>query len=161
MDLLELAPYAQIATFIGLLAYVFVALYQVRVDRHIYKLMTTEVGDDEGDSSIYSHQYRDQTQIGLATEWEKLPWDEKMRYMRLEHRLNWTVAIAGGVTVIGGLIWGNAELLEGWDEGLGTGWLAAVGVTFFAGLIYLLYSHYQRWARGRADYLRMREDPEE
>ncbi|MFO8059507.1 MAG: hypothetical protein R6U70_02465 [Bacillota bacterium] len=156
MDLLELAPYAQIGAFVGLFAYLLVALYQIRVERHIYWLMSAEA-EAEDDSAVYSHQYRDQTQIGMATQWERLSWDEKMRYLRLEHRLNWGAAIAGGVTVISGLIWGNAELVWGWDEGLGTGWLVAVGVSFIAGLFYLLYSHYQRWKRGRADYLRMKE----
>lgn len=158
MDLLDLAPHAQIGAFIGLFVYLLIALYQVRVERHVYTLMTTEVDGDEGDSAVYSHQYRDQSQIGVATEWEKLPWDQKMRYLRLEHRLNWGVAAAGGVVVICGLIWGNAEFREGWDEGLGTGWLAVVGITFVVGLFYLLFGHYQRWARGRADYLRMKAD---
>ncbi len=157
MQLIDLAYTAQITAFIGLFGYLYAAFMQVRLERTLDRLMNTEVQPDdlpeEERRTRYAHR---RGQLGGATEWEMLSWDEKMHYMQRERNLNWAAAAAGLLTVLGGIIWGWAEVGHGWEEGLGTFWLAVLTALFLLGAGYLSYAHYQRWKRGRADYLRTR-----
>ena len=62
-----------------------------------------------------------------------------MRYQRLENGLNWSAAAAGSIVMISAVICGYAEVFLGWEDGLGSPWLAVVFISFFAGLAYFLH----------------------
>ncbi len=154
MDIIDLAAPAQLIAIIGLFTYLAIAFYQVRVERRVYRLMTTEAPEVDDSDVRYGHQYKDQASIGGATQWEALSWEDKMHFQRLEHRLNWSAAVTGGVVMISAVIWGYAEVFLGWEEGLGTAWLVVVFINFFAGLAYLLYNYWLRWRWGRGRHFR-------
>lgn len=160
MEIVELAGPAQVIAFVALFTYLAVAYMQVRTERTVYSLMTTEVeiSDEDDAPATYSHSHSSQSRIGGATEWELLDWDQKMRFLRLEQRLNWAAALAGVITVFCGLIWGYAEVYTDWDEGLGIGWLSVLSVLFILGMIYILWTYYERARRQRQDYLQMKDD---
>jgi len=157
VELIELAYTAQIAAFIGLFGYLYAAFRQVRLERKLDRLMSAEVSEDELSEEARGTRYSHRPgQVGGATEWEMLSWDDKMYFMNLEKKLNWGAAASGMVTVMGGIIWGWAEVRYGWEEGLGTFWLVILSALFLLGAGYLAFVHYQRWKRGRADYLKMK-----
>jgi len=162
MELIELAYYAQVLAFVGLFSYLGIAYNQVRLERKVHTLMTTEVGTDDenaGDQKpVFSHKVAGQDHFGGITEWESLSWESKMQYMNMQHKLNWASAIVGVLTVLSGMIWGWGELSPKWDGGLGREWLYILTIAFLAGLGYVFWSYYQRWRIRRGDYSDMKQN---
>ncbi len=155
MEFVGVISYIQVGAFLFLFAYLGIGLYQVRLDKKVCDLMQAEVElpDGEEENQVYSHGRRGQPSLGFATEWEMLSWEEKIRYQKLENKLNRAAAVAGSLAFLTGFTWTYIEVQVGADGGLPQGWLILFSLLFLIGLGILFWSYYSRWLAKKEDYL--------
>lgn len=143
----DLIRYMDLAVVLSFAVFLLLGIVLVRLERHIFRLMTAEAeGSDE--ASVVVNPFRNGTITSTTTiasmgrtEWDELSWDDKMAIQRRKQLLNWTAAVFGAL----GLIAGMMKLRAGVPGYLGAFELTLIGVLFLAMGTYWIWNHLQLW----------------
>ena len=93
--------YVDIVIIVSFDVFLVLGIYLLRIERHVYGLMTKKAGGSSDDQSP-SLLFRENTRVSSGTmsrmprtSWDAFSWDEKMFIQRRQHLLNWVAADFG------------------------------------------------------------------
>ncbi len=140
--------YIDLTVVLSCAVFLVLAIILIRLERHIFKLMTPQVPEGAEDAHVVSRTMDDNSISSAtmssmeSTEWDTFSWDEKMAIQRRQQLINRVATVSGGLGVLAGMLKWKADQY-GVQGYIGLFEVTLIAVAFLGMGVYWMWNHVQ------------------